>query len=70
MSCISIIIIHYARFTSTVVLAGFSLIPKSSSLTWTEFFVPKRAGATRVFATLDCPALRQVQGEASLIIEP
>lgn len=52
------------------VLAGFSLIPKSSSLTWTEFFVPKRAGPTRVFATLDCPALRQVQGEASLTIEP
>lgn len=52
------------------VVAGFSLIPKSSSLTWTEFFVPKRAGATRVFATLDCPALRQVQGEASLTIEP
>lgn len=52
------------------VLAAFSLIPKSSSLIWTEFFVPKRAGPTRVFATLDCPALRQVQGEVSLTIEP
>lgn len=51
-------------------LAGFSLVPKNSSLTWTEYFVPKRAGATRVFATLDCPALRQVQGEVSVIIEP
>uniref|UniRef100_H3CC63 protein-glutamine gamma-glutamyltransferase n=1 Tax=Tetraodon nigroviridis TaxID=99883 RepID=H3CC63_TETNG len=48
----------------------YSLIPKGSSLIWTEFFVPKRAGTTRVFATLDCPKLRQVQGEASLTIEP
>lgn len=51
-------------------LAGFSLIPKSSSLTWTEYFIPKRAGTTRVFATLDCPALRQVQGETNLTVEP
>ncbi|XP_003975980.2 coagulation factor XIII A chain [Takifugu rubripes] len=48
----------------------YSLIPNGSSLTWTEMFVPQRAGATRVFATLDCPALRQVQGEVSLTIKP
>lgn len=65
------IAVHADNFTSRVlVLAGSSLIPKGSSLIWTEFFVPKRAGATRLFATLDCPALRQVQGETSLTIEP
>ncbi|TKS93058.1 Coagulation factor XIII A chain [Collichthys lucidus] len=48
----------------------YSMIPAGSSLTWTEFFTPHRAGSTRMIAILDCPALRQVQGQASLTIEP
>ncbi|XP_041820881.1 coagulation factor XIII A chain [Chelmon rostratus] len=48
----------------------YSLIPGGSSLTWTEFFTPQRAGNTRVIVTLDCPALRQVHGQASVTIEP
>ncbi|XP_038588315.1 coagulation factor XIII A chain [Micropterus salmoides] len=48
----------------------YSLITGGSSLTWTEFFTPQRAGSTRVFATLDCPALRQVSGQVFVTIEP
>ncbi|XP_070785727.1 coagulation factor XIII A chain [Enoplosus armatus] len=48
----------------------YSLITGGSSLTWAEFFTPQRAGSTRVIATLDCPALRQVTGQASVTIEP
>nr|XP_046236903.1 coagulation factor XIII A chain [Scatophagus argus] len=48
----------------------YSLIPRGSSLTWTEYFIPLRAGSTRMIATLDCPALRQVHGQASVTIEP
>uniref|UniRef100_A0A8C4GQM7 protein-glutamine gamma-glutamyltransferase n=1 Tax=Dicentrarchus labrax TaxID=13489 RepID=A0A8C4GQM7_DICLA len=48
----------------------YSLIPRGSSLTWTEFFTPQRAGSTRVIATLDCPALSQVHGQATLTIAP
>ncbi|KAM9335430.1 LOW QUALITY PROTEIN: coagulation factor XIII A chain-like [Symphorus nematophorus] len=48
----------------------YSLIPGGSSLTWTEFFNPQRAGSTRVIATLDCPTLRQVFGQANVTIEP
>uniref|UniRef100_I3K595 Coagulation factor XIII, A1 polypeptide b n=1 Tax=Oreochromis niloticus TaxID=8128 RepID=I3K595_ORENI len=46
------------------------LITGGSSLTWTEYFTPQRAGTSRVIATLDCPALRQVQGQASVTINP
>ncbi|KAK2862999.1 hypothetical protein Q5P01_002532 [Channa striata] len=48
----------------------YSLITGGSSLIWTEFFTPHRPGSTRVFATLDCPALRQVFGQASVTITP
>ncbi|GAA6215973.1 coagulation factor XIII A chain-like [Lates japonicus] len=48
----------------------YSLIPGGSSLTWTEFFTPQRSGSTRMIATLDCPALRQVYGQATITIEP
>ncbi|XP_031145715.1 coagulation factor XIII A chain [Sander lucioperca] len=48
----------------------YSLIPGSSSLTWTEFFTPQRAGRSRVIASLDCSAVRQVYGQASVTIEP
>lgn len=51
-------------------LKYYSLIPERSSLTWTENFIPHRAGSTRVMATLDCPALRQVFGQANVTIEP
>ncbi|XP_035004642.2 coagulation factor XIII A chain [Hippoglossus stenolepis] len=48
----------------------YSLIPGGSSLTWTEYFNPQRSGSTRVIVTLDCPALRQVSGQASITIQP
>ncbi|XP_049423506.1 coagulation factor XIII A chain [Epinephelus fuscoguttatus] len=48
----------------------YSLIPASSSLTWTEYFTPQRAGNSRVIASLDCAALRQVYGQASVTIAP
>ncbi|XP_037334947.2 coagulation factor XIII A chain [Pungitius pungitius] len=48
----------------------YSLIPGNSSLIWTEYFVPQRAGSTRVIASLDCASLRQVNGTASVTIEP
>ncbi|KAM4536317.1 coagulation factor XIII A chain [Odontesthes bonariensis] len=48
----------------------YSLIPGGSSLIWTELFTPHRDGKTRVYATLDCAALRQVQGQASITIKP
>ncbi|XP_069028340.1 coagulation factor XIII A chain [Embiotoca jacksoni] len=48
----------------------YSLIPGGSSLTWSELFTPHRAGKSRVIATLDCPALRQVHGQASVTIDP
>lgn len=47
----------------------YSLIPAGSSLTWAENFTPQRAGKTRVIATLDCPALRQVNGQATVTVE-
>ncbi|XP_062300632.1 coagulation factor XIII A chain [Scomber scombrus] len=48
----------------------YSLITAGSSLTWTEYFTPQRAGTTRLIASLDCPALRQVYGQVSVTIEP
>lgn len=47
----------------------YSMIPRGSSLTWTEYFTPLRAGSTRLIATLDCVALRQVTGQATVTIE-
>ncbi|XP_008321802.2 coagulation factor XIII A chain [Cynoglossus semilaevis] len=47
----------------------YSMITGGSSLTWTEFFTPQRSGTTRVMVTLDCPALRQVSGQASITIQ-
>ncbi|CAJ1085983.1 coagulation factor XIII A chain [Xyrichtys novacula] len=51
-------------------LKYYSLIPAGSSLIWVEYFTPLRAGNSRVIATLDCPALRQVHGLASVNIAP
>ncbi|KAM3590756.1 uncharacterized protein V6R79_016083 [Siganus canaliculatus] len=48
----------------------YSMIPQGSSLIWTEYFTPQRVGSTRVIATLDCSALRQVQGQTSVTIQP
>lgn len=48
----------------------YSLIPAASSLIWTEYFTPQRAGSTRLIASLDCPALRQVHGQVTVTIEP
>ncbi|XP_077357690.1 coagulation factor XIII A chain [Festucalex cinctus] len=47
----------------------YRLITGGSSFTWSEYFTPQRAGTSSVIATLDCPALRQVQGEVTLTIE-
>ncbi|KAG7241536.1 hypothetical protein INR49_025441 [Caranx melampygus] len=47
----------------------YSLIPGGSSLTWTEFFTPQRSGTTRMIATLDCAALRQVSGQATFTVK-
>lgn len=51
-------------------LKYYSLIPAGSSLIWVEYFAPQRAGKSRIIATLDCPALRQVHGQATVTIEP
>ncbi|KAM9836730.1 coagulation factor XIII A chain [Aulostomus maculatus] len=48
----------------------YSLIPGGSTLLWTEYFIPQRAGTTRMIAVLDCAALRHVHGQASLTIKP
>ncbi|XP_028997206.1 coagulation factor XIII A chain [Betta splendens] len=48
----------------------YSLVAAGSSLTWAEYFTPQRAGFTRLFATLDCPNLRQVYGQVSITIKP
>ncbi|XP_022619852.1 coagulation factor XIII A chain-like [Seriola dumerili] len=48
----------------------YRMIPGGSSLTWTEFFTPQRVGTTRMIATLDCPDLRQVYGQATVTIKP
>ncbi|KAJ0006527.1 hypothetical protein NQD34_013800 [Periophthalmus magnuspinnatus] len=48
----------------------YSLLTPNSSLVWSEKFNPQRAGTTRIIASLDCPALRQVYGEESIIVEP
>ncbi|XP_071774120.1 coagulation factor XIII A chain [Centroberyx gerrardi] len=48
----------------------YSLITGGSSLTWTEIFTPRRAGPSRLIVSLDCAALRQVYGQASVTIAP
>ncbi|KAL0970145.1 hypothetical protein UPYG_G00237770 [Umbra pygmaea] len=48
----------------------YSMITAGSSLTWTETFYPRRAGQTRLMASLDCRALRQVYGQVDLTVEP
>uniref|UniRef100_A0A674BFZ5 protein-glutamine gamma-glutamyltransferase n=1 Tax=Salmo trutta TaxID=8032 RepID=A0A674BFZ5_SALTR len=48
----------------------YSLILAGSSLTWTESFNPRREGPTKLMASLDCAALRQVYGQAQLTVMP
>uniref|UniRef100_A0A671SSJ7 protein-glutamine gamma-glutamyltransferase n=1 Tax=Sinocyclocheilus anshuiensis TaxID=1608454 RepID=A0A671SSJ7_9TELE len=47
----------------------YSLIAPGTSITWTETFSPRRAGSTKLIASLDCAALRQVYGETELTIQ-
>lgn len=47
----------------------YSLIPPGTSITWTETFSPRRAGSTKLMASLDCAAQRHVYGEAELTIQ-
>ncbi|MBN3308027.1 F13A factor, partial [Amia calva] len=47
----------------------YSLIPPGTSLTWTESFTPRRPGRSVLIASLDCPALRQVYGQAEVNIQ-
>ncbi|XP_066536948.1 coagulation factor XIII A chain-like [Hoplias malabaricus] len=46
----------------------YSVIGPGSSITWTERFSPRRAGTTKLMASLDCTALRQVYGEIDVNI--
>ncbi|KAM3842419.1 coagulation factor XIII A chain [Diretmus argenteus] len=48
----------------------YSLVLGGSSLSWTETFTPRRPGPTRLTVSLDCAALRQVSGQASITITP
>ncbi|XP_077598178.1 coagulation factor XIII A chain [Stigmatopora nigra] len=48
----------------------YRLISAGASLTWSQSFTPQRPGTTSLIATLDCPALRQVQGEFTFTVEP
>lgn len=48
----------------------YSVISPGSSITWTERFSPRRAGTTKLMASLDCAALRQVYGEVEVTIQP
>ncbi|XP_020347002.2 coagulation factor XIII A chain [Oncorhynchus kisutch] len=48
----------------------YSLILAGSSLNWTESFTPRREGPTKLMASLDCAALRQVYGQAQLTVKP
>ncbi|KAA0722821.1 Coagulation factor XIII A chain [Triplophysa tibetana] len=47
----------------------YSLIAPGTSITWTEAFSPRRAGSTKLMASLDCAALRYVYGEAELTVQ-
>lgn len=47
----------------------YSLIMPGTSVVWSEHFTPQRAGTTRIIASLDCPALRQVYGEVPIVIQ-
>uniref|UniRef100_A0A8C1N4C0 protein-glutamine gamma-glutamyltransferase n=1 Tax=Cyprinus carpio TaxID=7962 RepID=A0A8C1N4C0_CYPCA len=46
-----------------------SIIAPGTSITWIETFSPRRAGSTKLIASLDCAALRQVYGETELTIQ-
>ncbi|KAJ3581066.1 hypothetical protein NHX12_017089 [Muraenolepis orangiensis] len=48
----------------------YGLIPGGSRVTWAENFTPRRPGTTRMIATLDCAALRQVHGQVQLDVLP
>ncbi|XP_060756872.1 coagulation factor XIII A chain-like [Neoarius graeffei] len=48
----------------------YSLIAPGSSIIWSECFSPRRAGTTKLIASLDCAALRQVYGEVEVTIQP
>ncbi|XP_026882133.2 coagulation factor XIII A chain [Electrophorus electricus] len=47
----------------------YRIIGPGSSITWTENFSPRRAGSTKMMASLDCAALRQVYGETEVTIQ-
>ncbi|XP_026107130.1 LOW QUALITY PROTEIN: coagulation factor XIII A chain-like [Carassius auratus] len=47
----------------------YSLIAPGTSITWTETFSPRQAVSTKLIASLDCAALRQVYGETELTIQ-
>ncbi|MCJ8731346.1 hypothetical protein PDJAM_G00198550 [Pangasius djambal] len=48
----------------------YRIIGPGSSITWTERFSPRRPGTTKLMASLDCAALRQVYGEVEVTIQP
>ncbi|XP_028330126.1 coagulation factor XIII A chain [Gouania willdenowi] len=63
----------YVRMEGPAVMAPkvkyYSVITGGSSVVWTEVVTPQRVGESRLIATLDCAALRQVSGQASFTIE-
>ncbi|XP_036453352.1 coagulation factor XIII A chain [Colossoma macropomum] len=48
----------------------YSIIGPGTTISWTERFSPRRAGTTKLMASLDCAALRQVYGETEVTIQP
>uniref|UniRef100_A0AAR2KLM4 protein-glutamine gamma-glutamyltransferase n=1 Tax=Pygocentrus nattereri TaxID=42514 RepID=A0AAR2KLM4_PYGNA len=48
----------------------YSMIGPGTTISWTERFSPRRAGTTKLMASLDCAALRQVYGETEITIQP
>ncbi|CAL8240320.1 unnamed protein product [Merluccius merluccius] len=48
----------------------YGLLPGGSRVTWMQSFTPRRPGTTRLIATLDCAALRQVYGQIQLDVLP
>ncbi|XP_028821859.1 coagulation factor XIII A chain-like [Denticeps clupeoides] len=47
----------------------YRLIAPGTTISWTESFIPRRQGPSKLMASLDCHALRQVTGEVDVHIE-
>ncbi|KAL6490925.1 hypothetical protein MHYP_G00012700 [Metynnis hypsauchen] len=54
----------------SIQIKQYSVIAPGTTISWTERFSPRRAGTTKLMASLDCAALRQVYGEMEVTIQP